>query len=144
MAPPRRGQPNEKPEVLTTPPVTNIRHIGRPPVAKEPKKPDFHFTEEEQERYDWFIKCYQDEYPDLTPSDKLILELAGVAYIKLLRMCVVEIETGQLITMARQNPSTDFTRFLDMLSVTRKQRQRTAPAPNDDATDELMKKLSVL
>lgn len=140
MADKPKRTPTDKPEVLSVPQLTVLPRgsSGRP---RKPERPDFHFSDEEQVRYDWFLHCFDKEYPDLTPSDWLILELAGVAYIKLLRMNAVEIESGQLITMARQNPSTDFTRYLDMLSVTRKARQNK-PSPADDKSDELIRMLS--
>lgn len=139
---PRRQAPTDKPEVLTVPSITSIKTIGRPPIPKPPKKPNFHFEEEEQERYDWFIHCVQSVCQDLSDFDQLILELAGVTYIKLLRMNAKEIEDGQLITMARQNPNTDFMRYIDILFVSRKQRQRATSAPDTDREDELLRILS--
>lgn len=132
--------PTDKPDVLHAPPIQMLppRTSGRP---RKPGRPDFNFEEAEQERFDYFLYTFGKENPDLTPSDWLILELAGVEYIKLLRMYAKEIDDNQLITMARQNPATNFVRYMDMLSVTRKARQ-AKPSPADDKSDELIRMLS--
>lgn len=76
----------------------------------------------------------------MTATDQITLQLLAAEYIKYLRMLANEIESGQLVSMARQSPGTQYCRLLDMLSVTRKARVNGRVSRNDesDATKALL------
>jgi hypothetical protein len=98
----------------------------------------------EQQMYDAFIAAQLEENPDLTQSDKMLLQLAGIEFLKYHRVAAQELESGQVISMARQHPYTQMRGLLDSLSVTRKQRKRAGEGddPSSQTRDELMRLLS--
>jgi len=113
------------------------RGVGRPPSLVMPDLPKMPLTTLEQSLYDFFMAAYQSEYPDLSPTDRIILHLAGLTYIKYLRVLAEEFETGHIITMSRQHPGTELRGLLDQLSVTRKARTARSKPEEDEAGQEL-------
>jgi hypothetical protein len=107
---------------LTTTMPTRSRSAGRPPKLEMPELPALRMSEIEQGLFDYFIAAYTQEYPDLIPSDHLILFLAAIEFIKYIRMAAEELESGKLVTMSRQHPGTQLRGLMDQLSVTRKAR----------------------
>lgn len=79
-------------------------------------------NELEQQWYDYFISSHRLEYPDLTDTDNILLMLAGLEFVKYLRVAQDEMKTGTVISMARQHPGVQMRALLDQLSVTRKAR----------------------
>lgn len=125
--------PADKPELLIVPPVTRKPKLGRPRKRPEaPPLPTLELTTDESILFDDFQATVLEEYPDLTRLDKYILYLAAIEYIKYVRMGQDELKTGQLITMSRQHPGTQFARLIDMLSVSRKARQKVKPEQEED------------
>jgi hypothetical protein len=105
--------------------AAGVRTTGRPKKLTLPG--EFQqmldaMSELEQEHYHFYIAAHEKLYPDLTEVDRLILRLAACDYIKALRMNAEELESGQLLTMSRQHPGVQMRAWMDMLSVTRKQR----------------------
>lgn len=111
---------------------------GRKPQLKTPPLPKFDISDFEQEWYDYFWDTYLETYPDLTRSDKLLLMLAGVEFIKYLRVAGAELSSGEVISQARQHPGTQMNALLDRLSVTRKARERK-PREDDDPNAEFLR-----
>lgn len=89
-------------------------------------------TEPEQALFDFFLEAHRQQYPDLTPTDNLLLWLAGIEFIKYLRVVAEELETGKVISMARQHPGVQMRALLDQLSVTRKARTAGKQAENPE------------
>jgi len=106
------------------------KSVGRPPKLQPPDMPEMPMEEAEQKLFDYFIDAYNEQYPDLTPTDHLTLFLAGIEFIKYIRVAREELETGKVITMSRQHPGVNLRGLLDQLSVTRK--ARTAGKKPDD------------
>lgn len=94
-------------------------------------------TDTEQALFDYFMFAYKDQYPDMVPTDYLLLHLAGLEYIKYLRVVAEELETGKVISMARQHPGVNMRALLDQLSVTRKARTARGKTEEDPAATEL-------
>lgn len=124
---PERKSPASAPQTLHTLPLTapdpEPKKLGRPRKSTLPALPTFEMNALETEWFTYFLQAYREEYPDLTKSDQILLVLAGVEYIKYLRIIQNELKTGELITMARQHSGVQMRALLDMLSVTRKARQ---------------------
>lgn len=128
--------PTDNSRSLTLPPVVGMprRGAGRPPRVAPPTPPAFEFgTEYEEELYSYFIQSVQDLLPKLEPLYHLMLPLAAGEYIKLVRLLQSELKSGELVTMARQHPSTFFMRYMDsMLGATRKGKKDEKPADDFD------------
>lgn len=145
MSPHPERKPADKPITLNVTPLSHAsedalgRKPGRPKKTGMPPMPALTVTPLEKEMYDYFISAYLQEYPDLTPSDKIVLQLAGVVYIEIWRTSVQELESGQVITMARQDLYARMRGLLDSMAVTRKQRQKTQPVedPQAEVRDQL-------
>lgn len=103
---------------------TEKKGPGRPRGKTPPPPIDFQFEPVERHWYDWIVQSIQDEHPDLTNFDKCLLPLIGVEFIKYLRVATDEVKSKTVISQARQHPATNFARMVDMLSVSRKQRQK--------------------
>lgn len=121
--------------------ASQIDHkIGRPrKTLKLPPLPQEildGMTPLEQEHFKFFIASFERDYPGMTPSDLLCLNQAAIEYINLLRVQATQMQTKQVISMARQHPGVQLRQWLDAMSVTRKQRQATEPK-KDKATDEM-------
>ena len=120
-------------------PITSTRQpinrkVGRPEKLIMPDMPALAFTAAEQPIFDFFIAAYNEQYPDLTATDQLTLFLAGIEFIKYIRVAQEELETGKVITMSRQHPGVNYRALLDQLSVTRKSRiAKTNPTEDEDA-----------
>jgi hypothetical protein len=126
---------NETAQALRVKPLTETeapkeRSAGRPAKLVMPELPKMAMTEPEQALFDYFLAAFQQQYPDLTPTDLLLLHLAALEYVKYLRVVAEELETGKVISMARQHPGTNMRALLDQLSVTRK--ARTAGKKEED------------
>lgn len=138
-----QNQPTEAPSLsLIVHPLTEIepaksKGAGRPSKPIMPDLPKMPMTDVEQPLFDYFMQSYQHQYPDLTPTDLLILHLAGLEYIKYLRVVAEELETGKVISMARQHPGVNMRALLDQLSVTRKARTARGQKEEDPAATEL-------
>lgn len=117
--------------VLPVQPTADQPRKGRKPAPKMPPLPKFDLSDFEQQWYDYFWDTYNETYPDLTRSDKLLLMLAGVEFIKYLRVVGAELASGEVISQARQHPGTQMNALLDRLSVTRKARQSRREEADD-------------
>src|SRR6266851_2894656 len=93
---------NAKPLTITEP--SRYKGAGRPAKLVMPPMPYMPLTEAEQALYDFFVAAYHEEYPDLIATDHILLQLAGYEYIKFLRILAEELETGVVISQARQHP----------------------------------------
>ena len=119
---------------LTTLQPTTPKSAGRPAKLEMPPLPEMPMTDVEKPLFDFFIAAYRAEYPDLNATDNILLHLAALEYIKWLRIIAEELETGTVISMARQHPGVNMRALLDQLSVTRK--ARTAGKKEADSDDE--------
>lgn len=109
-----------------------VKTGGRPrQLALMPSMP---MTDVETALFDSFIQEYLTKYPDLEPVDYRILFLAGLEYIKYLRIIRDELDRHQVISMARQHPAVQMRGLLNDLSVSRRQRKRE-PGESTDTTD---------
>lgn len=106
-----------------------------------PPLPKFELSPYEQEWFDYFFETHLLEYPDLTEGDKLLLLLADIEFIKYLRVAGAELESGEVISQARQHPGTQMNALLDRLAATRKQRQKQ-PREEDDPNADLLLRLA--
>ncbi len=135
--------PEKRDPTLDARPLDDVipikRGVGRPKKLAPPPRPVMQLAPLEQDMLDYFIQEYTSLYPDLTPADHLLLFLAGLEYIKYLRIIQEELETGKVISMARQHPGTNMRALLDMLSVTRKTRKTK---PDEDPTENFLLSLS--
>ncbi len=122
---------------LTTTEPGRLKGVGRPAKLVMPPLPHMPLTEAEQNLYDFFIAAYHEEYPDLIATDHILLQLAGYEYIKFLRLIAEELESGTLVSMARQHPGVQFRALLDQLSVTRRARNTRGKPEEDEAGQEL-------
>lgn len=116
---------------LTAVETPKERGVGRPAKLVMPDLPKMPMTDVEQGLFDYFMAAYKEQYPDMVPTDHLLLHLAGLEYIKYLRVVAEELETGKVISMARQHPGVNMRALLDQLSVTRKART-TGRKPEED------------
>jgi len=98
--------------------------------------PDMPMEPIEKQLFHYFIESFHIEYPDLTPTDNLLLFLAATEFIKYLRVTAEELESHTVISMARQHPSVNMRALLDQLSVTRKARNSSNKPPEDDRVVE--------
>lgn len=93
-------------------------------------------TDLEREHFHFFIAAIEELYPDLNKLDRLLVRLMACSYIALLRMEAAQMESGQLVTMSRQHPGVQLRAWMDLLSVTRKQRGKV---DKDDEAAEFLK-----
>lgn len=135
--------PTAAPETYTVQPLSSPADIapkrGRRPKPVMPNVPQEcldGFQPLERQWFDYFIEqtCY--EYPDLTPLDKVFLTLAGLELINLLRTMAEQLKSGQIISMARQHPAVQFRAWIDMLSISRKQRKPAGDAKDKELADK--------
>jgi hypothetical protein len=111
--------PLTKPTQLTKP-------TGRPKKRVFPAIPveiTGNMSELEVEHFNYFIETIKEENPDLSPADMIALHMAAMEYINALRLEVIQLRDKELVTMSRQHPAVQCRAWLDLLSVTRKQRQ---------------------
>lgn len=116
---------------LTIAAVTKPRSVGRPEKLVMPPLPEMKLTDLERDLFDFFMESYKQQYPDMVPTDHILLHLAALEYIKWLRIIAEELETGRVISQARQHPAVNMRGLLDQLSVTRKART-TGRKPEED------------
>lgn len=129
-------------QALTAKPLTQVqpvklRPVGRPAKLEMPALPEMPMTDVERDLYEYFMESYKQQYPDMVPTDLLLLHLAAVEYVKYLRILAEELETGKVISMARQHPGVNMRSLLDMLSVTRKARTIRQKPEEDPEAKEL-------
>lgn len=89
-------------------------------------------TAQEQELKQHFIDSFTSDYNVTTESDKIMLELASIEFIKGIRLQVYELETGKPVLAARQHPLTTLDRILNSLDATRSARLKAKSPTNDD------------
>ena len=139
--PPQKKQPINDTQSLRVHPLTETepskRSVGRPSKLTMPDLPRMPMTDVEQSLFDYFIEAYKQQYPDMVPTDHLLLHLAGLEYIKYLRVVAEELETGKVISMARQHPGVNMRALLDQLSVTRKARTSRGTKEEEPEAAEL-------
>jgi len=107
------------------PVVTSVTKpsTGRPRKAVLPDVPQFDgMSDNERAWFDWFRQSMNETHADLTDIDRMLVMFAGLELINYMRVMQSQLETGQVISMARQHPGVQFRALLDLLSVTRKQR----------------------
>lgn len=112
---------------LTRPPAPDAKP-GRPKKREMPPLPKEIWegmSELEREHFTYFVESVRAEYKDLTGTDLIFLNMAGLDYINTMRLQVAQLGTGELVTMSRQHPGVQFRAWIDMLSVSRKARQGT-------------------
>lgn len=132
---------NETSQALLVQPLTltrpnNRREVGRPKKLSMPNLPAMSMTDAEQALFDYFMAAYQEQYPDLLPTDLPLLYLAGLEFIKYLRVIEEELASGKVMSMARQHPGVSMRALLDQLSVTRRARiSRSKPDEDEDAKE---------
>jgi hypothetical protein len=136
----KTNDPNETSQAVLVRPLTETepvksRGAGRPARLTMPDLPKMPMTEPEQALFDYFMDAYKQQYPDMVPTDLLILHLAALEYIKYLRVVAEELETGKVISMARQHPGVNMRALLDQLSVTRKARTQGKKEEDPDARE---------
>ncbi len=102
-----------------------------------PPLPEMTMTDLERDLFDYFLAAYKDQYPDLVPTDYILLHLMALEYIKWLRIIAEELDTGRVISQARQHPAVNFRGLADQLSVTRKARTAGRKADEDPETADL-------
>ncbi len=113
------------------------RPVGRPEKLVMPPLPEMRMTDLERDLFDYFLASYQQQYPDLVPTDFILLHLAALEYIKWLRIIAEELETGRVISQARQHPAVNMRGLLDQLSVTRKARTAGQKQDSDPEAKQL-------
>jgi hypothetical protein len=117
------------------PPTKKTR--GRPKKREMPALPNMPMSESERAIFEFWMEEFKAEHPDLSGTDELLLFLAGIEFIKYLRVQAEELETGKVISMARQHPGVNMRALLDQLSVTRKARtQGSKPSETDEKSRE--------
>lgn len=146
-----RRQPNGVPQTFTvkkleTPAQLEAPHRGRRkrklPMPPLPQAMLDAMTPLEQQHFKFFLDAHHEEYGDsLTQADEISLQQAAIEYINLLRVQADQLESGKIISMARQHPGVQLRQWLDSLSVTRKQRQATSPKSEDKATADMQQAL---
>lgn len=122
-------------------PAPATPRTGRPPKPKMPPLPRFELSAFEQEWFDYFFAVFQAEYQDMTESDRLLLFLASIEFIKYLRVAGEELASGEVISQARQHPGTQLNALLDRLATTRKARQKQ-PREEFDPNADLLARLA--
>lgn len=122
---------------LTEAEAPRNKTVGRPARLEMPALPRMPMEEVERDLFDYFMASYKEQYPDMVPTDHLILHLAALEYIKYLRVVAEELETGRVISMARQHPGVNMRALLDQLSVTRKARTLRSKPDEDPNAAEL-------
>lgn len=109
-----------------------------------PPMPLLKLNELEQQWYDWIIQSYLTEFPDLTDTDKMQLPLLAIEYIKYLRVAARELESGEVLSMARMHPFTNLKGLMEQLAVTRKAKKSdktSEPDPQAEARKKLLEML---
>jgi hypothetical protein len=131
-----KQRPDALPEVLNVTPITSTvqlegpKKAGRKPKPKLPAVPSLQMSDLEQQWFEFFIQSHRNEYPDMTDTDQIHLILAAISFINSLRVHQQELQSGQVISMARQHPANQMRAELDLLSFTRK--ARTAGKQSED------------
>lgn len=98
---------------------------GRPPRRKMPAMPEeilSGMSPLERQHYDYFLYAIRHDYPNLTPSDEISLQMAAIEYVNLMRVQAKQLQTGETITQARQHPGVQLRAWLDSMHATRKAR----------------------
>lgn len=115
------------------------RGPGRPQLPSKATQPDFVFLNDyEHVLYESYMRALEVDYPGMKASDRLLLPLVAGEYIKCMRLLGNELESGELVTMSRQHPGTQFRGLLDtILGTTRKARVRNGDDKKDDALESL-------
>ena len=137
----RERADNETSQTIQAAPLTLVqppkaRGVGRPEKLVMPPLPEMDMTDVERELFDYFLASYHAQYPDLVPTDHLLLHLAACEYIKYMRVLADEMRTGKILSMARQHPATQMRGLLEMMSVTRRARtMRNKPDEDPDSKD---------
>lgn len=121
---------------ITLAPISETKRGRKPKLVAPPLPAMPGMNEDEALLFDFFQEAIKAQYPDLTQFDLLILHLAAVEYIKYLRVAARELETKQVISMARQHPGVNMRALLDQLSVTRKARTGNTKDTGDDLDKE--------
>lgn len=114
--------------------LPKTRGRGRPARIEQPPLPTMELSDGEQQLQTYFIEAYRLDYPDLTPTDLILLHLASLEYVKYLRVVQKELETGEVISQARQHPAVNMRGLLDQMGATR--RVRNAGRKSDDNKDD--------
>lgn len=115
------------------------RGPGRPQLPQNATPPQFTFLSEyERDLYDLYTRALEADYPGMKPSDRMLLPLVAGEFIKCMRLLGNELSSGELVTMSRQHPGTQFRSLLDqILGATRKSRVKNGDDKKDDIIDAL-------
>src|SRR5579859_150530 len=135
----------DKPEVLNVPRLSLMSaqsRAGRPKKVLMPAIPKElleGMSELEQQWYDYFIQSLKEEYPDLTPFDLIqVYTLLAPCFISCMRLETRQMSSQELITMARQDPRTQFNQLMNSLSVRRRDRKGEKQEKDDGMEKFLM------
>lgn len=140
--PTENGEKRADNQTVVARPITSVeparpKAVGRPAKLARPEMPEMPMSETEHKLFNYFLDAYNEQFDDLTPVDQLTLFLAAIEFIKYLRVAREELETGKVISMARQHPGTNMRALLDQLSVTRKARTAGKKSDEDEGAKEL-------
>src|SRR5258708_6197154 len=110
MAPRATRRPNDAPATFTVVPLQPTpkqQTAGRPPNPKEPPFPLFEMVDYEKKLYDYYLWALEKDYPNMRPSDKVLLPLVGVGLILYLRTAQKQLTENEIISMTRQHPGAE-------------------------------------
>lgn len=131
-----------KPEILQVHPMSapeeEPARRGRKPKLTPPPLPQELFdgmSDIEKQHFTFFLAAIMEEYPDLTKTDMIFLNMAGLDYINSLRLQVQQLQSGELVTMSRQHPGVQLRAWLELLSVSRKARQGSRNNQDEKLTE---------
>ncbi len=105
--------------------VPNQPKPGRPRKVKLPPLPEEimdGMTEIEREHFEFFVQEVKAEHPDLMGTDLIYLNIAAMNYVNVLRSKESELRRRELLGITKTNPETQMLRWIDSLSISRKQR----------------------
>lgn len=139
---PERTDPTISAPALTESEEPTVKRRGRPATRVEmPPLPMMEMGANEKALQVYFIEAYRLDYPDMSQTDLILLHLASLEYIKYLRVVAEELETGKVISQARQHPGVNMRALLDQMAVTRKARTAGVKASSDNKDVEEARRL---
>jgi hypothetical protein len=130
---------------LVTPSQPLPRPNGRPKKHAMPPMPQEvleGMTDLERQHYEYFLRAYKGDYPNMTPSDEIALTMAALEYVNLLRTQAQQMATGEPVSASRQHPGVQLRQWLDSMAATRKQRKNDPAAEERAAWQEALSGLS--
>lgn len=105
------------------------KKLSMPPLPEEIRNA---MSEVELDQFDFFIQAQRDEHPDFTQTDLIYLNIVAMNYINVLRSKESEFRGQNLLSINKANPETQMLRWIDMLSISRKQRNPAKSAADTE------------